>query len=682
MIAAAKVGQRQWELRLRLLLLTAVAAGLGITAGTLNATPLIPRALLFADPDRTAVALSPDGTQIAYVARADGVLNIWMAPVSDPTRARALTRLAKGSIEALRWSSAGRHIAYMHDATGEEDYGLHAVEVATGVDRKLTLENTRAEFMHGGCASSGNRLLVQLYERDPRYGDLYIYDLATGERDLAFRNSDHGHMFADCSLQPRIGDRERPSGGYDWVRLDVPDKPLLFSVGHEDGRFTEPLTVLADGRTALMLDSRDRDTAALARLNLATGKSQILGSDPRADVTDALVSADGRTVLAFRTEHLKPEWHPLTAEATSTLGRISSHLGGEPFEVEGQGADDRVWLIREVRADRPARYHTYHHGDDRLTFLFAAQPELENHTLARTRPLVITASDGLNLPSYLTLPVGSDADGNGVPDRPLPMVLFPHGGPWWRDSYEYSRYRQWLADRGYAVLNVNFRGSTGLGKRHLNAGDREWSGRVHQDLLDAVDHAVKNQITEVGKVAIMGGSHGGYATLVGLAFTPERFACGVDFFGPSSLETALKALPKTLTAIRADMARRMGSPDTKDGRALLRAHSPLPRASAIRKPLLVGQGGRDPRVKQAESDQIVAAVRTNGTPVAYLLYPDEGHNFSRPENRSSFFGAAENFLARCLGGRAEPPGADSRGSSVVVVEGLDLVPGVAEAAKN
>jgi dipeptidyl aminopeptidase/acylaminoacyl peptidase len=415
---------------MRLLLLAAVANVLGVLPDAKAATPLIPRDLVFADPDRTSVSLSPGGTQVAYVARSTGALNIWVAPVSDPARARVLTRLTKGNIEAVRWSSAGRHIAYLHDATGEEDYSLRAVEIATGTDRTLTPEATRAEFMHGGCASSGDRLLVQLYERDPRYGDLYTYDLATGARELAFRNADHGHMFADCALKPRIGDRERPGGGYDWVRLDVPDKPLLFSVGHEDGRFTEPLTVFTDGRTSLMLDSRDRDTAALARLDLATGKSQILGGDPRADVTDALVSADGKTVLAFRSEYLRPEWHPLTPEARRTLGRISAHLQDEPFEVDGQGAGDLWWLIREVRADRPARYYSDNLADDRITYLFAAQPELENHALASTRPLVITASDELSLPSYLTLPVGSDADGNGVPDRPLPMALFPHGGPW------------------------------------------------------------------------------------------------------------------------------------------------------------------------------------------------------------------------------------------------------------
>lgn len=663
-------------------LVLSILAMLSAVSAPVNAAPLTPRALLFADPERTSVQLSPDGSTLAYVAPSGGVQNIWVAPAAAPSRARVLTRLSRGRIEALRWSATGRHLAYLHDETGEEDYRLRAVEVMAGTDRVLTPAGARAEFMRGGCAAKGNWLLVHLYERDPRFGDLYAYDLTTGARELAFRNTDHGHMFADCNLRARVGDRQRAGGGYDWVRVDDAAKPVLFSVGHEDGRFTEPLALFADGRSVLMLDSRGRDTAALAVLDLATGRSRVLGVDPRADVTHMLLSSDGGRVLAYRTEYLKPEWHALTPTARRTLARISAHLRSEPFEVDGQSQGDRLWLIRELRSDKPARYHLYDVVANRMTFLFAAQPALERYALAPVRPLVIRASDGLALPSYLTLPVGSDADGNGLPDRPLPMVLFPHGGPWWRDTYEYFRYRQWLADRGYAVLNVNFRGSTGFGKRHLNAGDRAWAGRVHQDVLDGVDWAVKNRVTTPDKVAIMGGSHGGYATLVGLAFTPERFACGVDFFGPSSLETALNALPKPLTALRADMARRMGDPDTEEGRKLLRAHSPLTRAPAITRPLLVGQGGRDPRVKQAESDQIVAAVKANGTPVAYLLYPDEGHVFARPENRASFMGAAENFLARCLGGRAEPPGADSAGSSVRVVEGDALVPGVAGAAKK
>lgn len=645
------------------------------------AQPLIARALLFADPERTSVQLSPDGTQVAYVAPVGGVQNVWVTPVSSPSRARVLTQLTAGYVERLRWSSTGQHIAYLHDATGEEDYRLRAIEISKGGDRALTAEGTRAEFMPG-CSSSGDRLLVQLYERDPRYGDLFIYDLSTGGRELAFRNTGHGHMFADCSLKPRIGDRERTGGGYDWLRLDQPEKPLLFSVGHEDGRTTEPVSVLADGTTALMLDSRGRNTAALAALDLSTGRSRVLGGDGKADVTDVLVSADGRSALAYRTEYLKPEWHGLTSTARRTLARISEHLRGVAFEVDGQSQGDRVWLVREVRADKPARYHVYDIEADRMTMLFAAQPALEMVELAPVRPFVIRASDGLELPSYLTLPVGSDADGNGLPDKPLPLVLFPHGGPWWRDTFEYYRYRQWLADRGYAVLNVNFRGSAGLGKRHLNAGDREWADRVHRDLLDGVDWAVKNGVASPERVAIFGGSHGGYAALVGLAFTPNRFTCGVDFFGPSNLETALNALPKNLTALRADFARRMGDPDTEEGRALLRAHSPLHRASAIRRPLLVGQGGRDPRVPQVESDRIVAAVKANGAPVAYLLYPDEGHGFTRPENRASFFGAAEGFLARCLGGRAEPPGPDSKGSSMQVIEGTGLVPGAPDPAKQ
>jgi dipeptidyl aminopeptidase/acylaminoacyl peptidase len=645
------------------------------------ARPLVPRALLFAEPERTSVQLSPDGSQVAYVAPSGGVQNLWVAAPGDPSKARPLTRLTAGTIEGLRWSSSGRHIAFLHDGTGEEEYRLHSVDLATGIDQTLTPEGSRAEFMHG-CSAAGDRLLVQLYARDPRYGDLYLYDLKSGASTLAFRNTDHGHMFADCTLKPRVGDRERPGGGYDWVRLDRSDRPQLFSVGHDDARFTEPLTMLADGRSLLMLDSRGRDTAALAMLDLTTSQHRILGGNDQADVTDVLVSADGRQPLAFRTEYLKPKWHGLTPEVRLRLDRISGHLGGEAFEVDGQSDGDRVWLIREVRSHKPARYYSYDAVADTMSLLFSAQPVLEELELAPVHPLVIQASDGLSLPSYLTLPPGSDLDGNGRPERPVPLVLFPHGGPWWRDYYEYQRYRQFLADRGYAVLNVNFRGSTGFGKRHLNAGDLEWAGRVHQDLIDSVDWAIENGVAIRDKVAIMGGSHGGYATLVGLAFTPDRFACGVDFFGPSSLETAMEALPKTLTAIRADMVRRMGDADTEEGRNLLRAHSPLTRAASIRKPLLVEQGGRDPRVKQAESDQIVAAVKANGTPVAYLLYPDEGHGFARPANRASFFTAAEVFLARCLGGRAEPPGADSQGSSVQVLEGAELVPGVAAAARR
>lgn len=646
------------------------------------AAPLVPRAIFFADPDRTSVQLSADGTQVAYVARANGAPNIWLAPVAAPARARVLTRLAAGRIEAVHWSASGRHIAYLHDATGEEDYRLHSVDVASREDRVLSVEGARAEFMHGHCSASGDKLLVQLYERDPRYGDLYVYDLAAGGRDLVFRNTDHGHMFVDCSLKARLGDRVDARGGYERVRLDRADKSLLFAAGLEDGRTSKPLTVLADGRSALMLDSRGRNTAALALLDLPTSKVRALGADPQADVTDALVSVDNSEVLAYLTEHLKPEWHPLTPQARRTLLRISVHLSGEAFEVDGQSKGDKIWLVREVRSNRPARYHLYDLGADSMKLLFAAQPVLDQVVVASTRPLVIKASDGLAMPSYLTLPVGSDANGDGLPDRPLPLVLFPHGGPWWRDGYEYQRYRQWLADRDYAVLKVNFRGSTGFGKRHLNGGDGQWAGRVHQDLLDSVDWALSNGIATASKVAIMGGSHGGYATLVGLAFTPERFACGVDFFGPSSLETMLNALPKTLTAIRADMAHRMGNPDTEQGRKVLRSNSPLYYASKIRRPLLVGQGGRDPRVKQAEADQIVAAAKANAVTVAYLRYPDEGHGFARPENRASFFGAAEGFLARCLGGRAEPPGPDARGSSVQVVEGAVLVPGVAEAATH
>jgi dipeptidyl aminopeptidase/acylaminoacyl peptidase len=291
----------------------------------------------------------------------------------------------------------------------------------------------------------------------------------------------------------------------------------------------------------------------------------------------------------------------------------------------------------------------------------------------------IRTRDGLTMVSYLTLPPASDPDGDGRPDKPVPMVLNVHGGPWARDTFGYDPEHQWLANRGYAVLSVNFRASTGFGKAFVNAGDREWAAKMHDDLLDAVDWAVREKITTPDKVAIYGGSYGGYATLVGLTFTPDRFACGVDIVGPSNLKTLLDSVPAYWKAFFEELARRVGDPRTEDGQKLLKERSPLWRADQIKRPLLIAQGANDPRVKQAESDQIVAAMKAKGLPVTYVLYPDEGHGFARPQNRTSFYAISEGFLSTCLGGRFEPVGNDFAGSSLQVPEGAKHVPGLAEA---
>jgi dipeptidyl aminopeptidase/acylaminoacyl peptidase len=296
--------------------------------------------------------------------------------------------------------------------------------------------------------------------------------------------------------------------------------------------------------------------------------------------------------------------------------------------------------------------------------------------------LALKARDGQTLPSYLTLPAGSDANGDGIPEKAVPLVLFVHGGPWARDSYGYNSYHQWMANRGYAVMSVNYRGSTGFGKNFISAGDLQWGKAMHDDLIDAVDWAVAKGVTSADKVAIMGGSYGGYATLAGLTFTPTKFACGVDIVGPSNLETLLKTIPPYWVAGIQQFYQRMGNPTTEEGRAMLKAASPLYKAGNIVRPLLIGQGANDPRVNKAESDQIADAMKAKGIPVTYVPFPDEGHGFARPANNIAFNAVAENFLQPCLGGRAEPIGGALTPSTAQVLAGANYVPGLAAAAKK
>jgi dipeptidyl aminopeptidase/acylaminoacyl peptidase len=285
--------------------------------------------------------------------------------------------------------------------------------------------------------------------------------------------------------------------------------------------------------------------------------------------------------------------------------------------------------------------------------------------------------------SYLSLPPGSDRNGDGRPDKPLPMVLNVHGGPWARDDFGYHPEHQWLANRGYAVLSVNYRGSTGFGKKFLNAADKQFGAKMHDDLIDAVEWAVREGVAQRDKVAIYGGSYGGYATLVGLTFTPDTFACGVDIVGPSSLVTLIESFPAYWTPIlEATWYRRVGDPRTEEGKQFLLSRSPITKVDQIRKPLLIAQGANDPRVTQKESDQLVAAMKGRNIPVTYAIYADEGHGFARPENRTSFYAITEGFLAKCLGGRQEPFGKDLAGANLKVPDGAAFVPGLADALKN
>ncbi|MDC0887340.1 S9 family peptidase, partial [Altererythrobacter sp.] len=387
---------------------------------------------------------------------------------------------------------------------------------------------------------------------------------------------------------------------------------------------------------------------------------------------------DTGEVLAYAVTYLKREWHAFDDDIRASFEFLESQFEGE-FGIASRTDDDRKWIVGNDPLVKPSASYLYDRNAGTLTKLYTTRPELEGAPLQPMHTREIASRDGLTLPSYLTLPPASDRDGDGVPDAPVPMVLLVHGGPWARDGYGFNGHHQWLANRGYAVLSVNFRGSTGFGKEFVNAANLEWGRKMHDDLIDAVEWAVEQGIAPRDKIAIMGGSYGGYATLAGLTFTPDVFACGVDIVGPSNLETLLESIPPYWEPMVAQFHQRMGNPNTEDGMALIKERSPLYKAGDIVKPLLIAQGANDPRVNQAESDQIVEAMKASGIPVTYVLYPDEGHGFAKPANNIAFTAVTENFLATCLGGRAEPIGATVENSTAQIIEGADFVDGLAQA---
>ena len=437
-----------------------------------------------------------------------------------------------------------------------------------------------------------------------------------------------------------------------------------------------------EAKTVFMLDSRERDTAALTGIDLATGKEKILAEDPRADIGGIITDPETHVPMAYSVNYERTEHKPLGPKYAADLEFLSKNFGSE-WGVGARTEDDKLWTVSVSSPTRPASSYLYDRDAKTLAKLFDARPKLADAPLAAMHPVIIKSRDGLDLVSFLTLPKGSDTGRAGRPDEPLPMVLLVHGGPWSRDHLGYHPMHQWLANRGYAVLSVNFRSSTGFGKAFANAGDKEWGRKMDDDLLDAVGWAIREKIADPARIGIMGGSYGGYATLAALTRNPDTYACGVDLVGPSELDRLIKTIPPYWAAGRARLLKALGNPDTEEGRALLKDRSPLYQADKIKKPLLIAQGENDPRVKKEQSDQIVETMRSKGIPVTYLLYRGEGHGFAEPENNISFTAIAESFLGKCLGGRVAPiTSADLKGTSVEIPVGSDLIEGYSTAKKS
>jgi dipeptidyl aminopeptidase/acylaminoacyl peptidase len=665
-------------------LVTAIAtSSLSPAAHTAAQTaPLIERAKLFGNPSRAGASLAPDGKHLAWLAPRDDVMNIWVAPIDQLDAARPLTASKDRPVRTLFWAPDSSMVMYIQDKGGDENFLLYSVDVRSGVERTLTpFESTRVQIASISPLIK-DRILVGLNNRDPQWHDIHSLDLNTGKLTEIIRGDGYAGFVADANHALRLALRPNAAGGMDYFTVKgniVAEKPVA-STGLDDSLTTSPVGFTTDGKTLYWIDSRGRNSAALVAQDAETGATRVIGENARADVSRAMANPRTGEIEAYAVTYLRDEWTALDAKVGEDLAWLRAQLKGD-INVTSRTEDDRLWTVAVDPVVAPASVHLFDRKNKSLAQLYVTRPELVGAPLQPMIPLEIRSRDGLTLPSYLTLPPGSGPDGDGRPAAPVPMVLLVHGGPWARDNYGYNAYHQWLANRGYAVLSVNFRGSTGFGKAFISAGDLEWGGKMHDDLIDAVNWAVERGVTPVDQVAIMGGSYGGYATLAGLTFTPTTFACGVDIVGPSNLETLLKTIPPYWVPIIEQFHQRMGNPNTPEGLALLKERSPLYKAGNIVRPLLIGQGANDPRVNQAESDQIVEAMQAKGIPVTYVLFPDEGHGFARPENNIAFNAVTENFLSACLRGRAEPIGETVKKSSARIPVGAKHTPGL-EAALN
>ena len=640
--------------------------------------PLIPRKVFFGNPDKASVKISPDGTHIAYLAPQDGVLNVWVTLRENPSATYPVTHDTGRGIRFYMWAYTNNHILYIQDKDGDENWRLFSVDLTTTETKDLTpFGGVQTQFKKVS-PKFPKEIVIGLNNRVPEWHDIYRINIVTGAMTLLEQNERFLDFVVDNDYRLRQGLQMMPDGGLEIFKRDEMGNWETWNmIPPEDMLTTNIIGLDKTGRVVFMKDSRGRNTSAVVACTLEDNQTTLLAENSLADAQDIIRHPTEKHVQAVSFVYKRKLWQIIDETIKPDLTYLRTIADGS-LEIVSRTLDDKFWIVLYLIDDGPARFYIYDRQHRTASFLFTNRKDLEGQTLAKMYSTVIKARDNLNLVIYYSLPVKSDTQGNNIPDHPLPMVLCPHGGPWARNFWGYNPLHQWLANRGYAVMFVNFRSSTGFGKAFTNAGDREWGGKIIEDQVDAVQWAVSKGIADPQRIAIFGRSFGGYSTLAGLTFFPKLFACGVDLFGPSNLITLLESLPPYWKPSLELFTTRIGDHRTEEGRTLLAKHSPLTYVDRICRPLLIGQGANDPRVKQAESDQIVQAMKAKNIPVSYILYPDEGHSFARPENNLSFFAIAEAFLAKCLGGHYQPIGDDFNNASLQVLDGVNEVLGLPE----
>jgi len=609
-----------------------------------NLVPLIPRKVLFGEPEILNPQISPDGKHIAYLAPKDEVLNIWVRTVGNGDK--PVTNEKRRGIRKYFWAEDGEHLIYLQDFDGDENWHIYSVNLHTDEVRDLTpFPGIRADVV----ATSPNfpdELLIALNLRDKRVHDVYRLNLRTGSLTMDTENpGDVSEWLADHNFQIRGALALLPDGSTELrVRSDVKSRWEVLVKWDPEDSFSFPAGFTPDGKGIYLLESRNANTRRVVEMDIASRKETVLAEDPEYDIMGEIVHPRTHKLQAVCILKERRYWQVIDESIAEDFERIRNIHKGDLFLLN-RDREDKNWLIGFECDDEPVRYYVYNRERKEASYLFTARPVLEKYKLAQMKPIRIIARDGLTLHGYLTLPVG-------VPAKRLPLVLKVHGGPWDRDVWGYDAEAQWLANRGYACLQINFRGSIGYGKKFTNAGDREWGGKMHDDLIDAVSWAIKEGVADPARIGIFGVSYGGYATLAAAAFTPDVFRCGAEACGPSNLITFLESIPPYWELLRRMLYRRIGNLERE--KEFLKARSPLLKVEQIKIPLLIAHGANDPRVSQSESEQIVNALRGKNIPVEYLLFPDEGHIFLKPENRLKFYAGVEAFFAKYLGGRMEP----------------------------
>ena len=621
------------------------SAALLCIAGCATGPKLIPRTVLFGNPVKSRPNISPDGKMMAYLAPVNDVLNVWVKTIGKADD-RAVTEDKIRGIRRYFWAEDSKHIMYLQDVGGDENWRLYGVNLNTNEVKDFTpYEEVQVQIIDTN-KHFPNELLIGMNKDNPRVHDVYHLDLTTGELNLVAKNPGNiASWLADAELKVRCAVASTAEGGFELMvrESEQSEWEKLLTWDSEDSMTSGPVSFNKDGDALYLIDSRNTNTGRLVRMQIETGDIKVIAEDPQYDAGSVLIHPDSYEVQAVAFTRARTEWIVLDESIKDDFTAIAQLDHGD-FYVSDRDNADQTWLISFTKDNGPVSYYSYQLEKKKGTFLFDHMPELNKYALTHMEPISYKARDGLTIHGYMTFPSWKEK-------KNLPTVLCVHGGPWGRDAWGYDPVAQWFANRGYACLQVNFRGSTGYGKDFVNAGDREWGAKMHDDLIDGVNWAVENGYADPEKVAIFGGSYGGYAALAGATFTPDVFCCAVDIVGPSNLVTLLKSIPPYWSTMLAMFNKRVGNPETEE--EFLKSRSPLFKVDQIEIPILIAQGANDPRVKQAKSEQIVEAMKKKGLAYEYMLFPDEGHGFARPENRLKFYAAAEKFLAKHLSGRYE-----------------------------